>query len=181
MRPNRDARGYFARAYDEQLYAERGLHRRWVQENQSLSTRRGTIRGLHFQRPDSAETKLVRAIAGVVWDVLLDLRVGSPTYGQWEAVELDAEAQNMAYVPRGFAHGFCSLTDGACVLYKVDARYAPEAEGGLRWDDPALAIPWPLSAPPVISEKDAALPPWAAFVSPFRYDAAADDIPRGSR
>jgi dTDP-4-dehydrorhamnose 3,5-epimerase len=138
-----------------------------VQENQSVSTRRGVIRGLHFQRPPHEETKLVRVVTGRVWDVIVDLRARSRTYGRWEAVSLSAEAGNMLYVPRGFAHGFCTLTEEACVLYKVDSRYTPAAEGGLRWDDPQLAIPWPETSP-IVSAKDLALPGWAGFESAFQ-------------
>lgn len=162
----RDERGYFARTYDQQLFEAAGLHQPWVQENESLSRTRGTIRGFHFQRPPHAETKLVRAGAGAILDVILDLRRASPTFGQWESVELSAENGRLLLVPRGFAHAFCSLTDGALVLYKVDNRYAPEAEGGVRWSDPALAVPWP-ATDPVVSAKDAALPLLSDLESPF--------------
>lgn len=166
MAPQRDERGYFARTYDEEVFDRHGLKRPWVQENQSVSRRRGVIRGLHFQKPPDTETKLVRVVVGRVWDVIVDLRRTSASFGQWEAVELSAEAQNMLYVPRGFAHGFCTLSDEAWVLYKVDAYYADASEGGLRWNDASLGIPWPVSDP-LISAKDRALPELRDFVSPF--------------
>jgi dTDP-4-dehydrorhamnose 3,5-epimerase len=164
--PHVDERGAFARTYDEELFSAQGLHRAWVQDNQSISTRQGVIRGLHFQRPPHAETKLVRVVRGRVWDVIVDLRGRSATYGRWAAVTLSAEAGNMLYVPRGFAHGFCTLTEEAWVLYKVDARYTPAEEGGLRWDDPQLGIPWPEKSP-LLSAKDQALPGWVGFQTPF--------------
>lgn len=162
----RDDRGYFARVYDEALFEEAGLHRRWVQENESLSRRRGTIRGFHFQRPPHTETKLVRAGAGAVLDVIVDLRRASPTFGHWRSIELSSENGRLLLVPRGFAHAFCTLTDDALVLYKVDAAYAPAAEDGVLWSDPRLAVPWPVSDP-VMSAKDQALPTLDQLESPF--------------
>jgi dTDP-4-dehydrorhamnose 3,5-epimerase len=151
------------RAYDEALFAEHGLARRWVQENQSLSTDVGTVRGLHFQRGEHAETKLVRALVGRILDVIVDVRAGSPTYGQHVAVELCAGKQNALYVPRGFAHGYCVLEAPALVAYKVDNAYAPAAEGGLLWNDPALGIDWPVIQA-VTSDKDALWPGIAELV-----------------
>ena len=163
LSPRGDARGYFMRAYDEALFAEHGLARRWVQENQSLSTDVGTVRGLHFQRGEHAETKLVRALVGRILDVIVDVRAGSPTYGQHVAVELCAGKQNALYVPRGFAHGYCVLEAPALVAYKVDNAYAPAAEGGLLWNDPALGIDWPVIQA-VTSDKDALWPGIAELV-----------------
>lgn len=164
--PKRDDRGYFTRLYDEMIFAEKNLTTRWVQENQSLSIYKGTIRGLHFQRPPHAETKLVRVAAGAILDVFVDLRKGSETYGQWDAIELSDEKLNMVYIPRGFAHGFCSLTERVLVIYKVDHAYTPEAEGGIRWNDDTLNIQWPTKTP-VISDKDKILPSISDFVSLF--------------
>lgn len=149
-----DARGYFMRTYDEAIFAEHDLPTRWVQMNESLSVERGTIRGLHFQRPPHTETKLVRATAGALLDVFVDLRAGSPTFGRWDAVELVADRHNAVVVPRGCAHGFCSLQPNSIVNYMVDNAYTPGAEEGVHWNDPDLAIAWPLAGPPVISEKD---------------------------
>jgi dTDP-4-dehydrorhamnose 3,5-epimerase len=151
--PRRDARGHFMRSYDEAAFRAQGLETAWLQDNESASPRRGTLRGLHFQRPPATETKLVRAVAGSIWDVFVDLRAGSPSYGHWGAVELSNRNARLLYLPRGFAHGFCTLTDDVVVAYKVDAAYAPEHEAGLRWNDPELAIAWPVAAP-LISEKD---------------------------
>jgi dTDP-4-dehydrorhamnose 3,5-epimerase len=153
LQPRGDARGYFMRTYDENLYADLGLVTEWVQENQSLSTEVGIVRGLHFQRGEFAETKLVRALEGRVLDVVADIRRGSPTFGQHVAVELSAEKKNAIYVPRGFAHGFCVIETPAVVAYKVDNFYDPQAEGGLLWNDPALGINWPV-AEAITSDKD---------------------------
>ena len=163
---NGDHRGYFARTYDEAFFAAHGLSTAWVQDNESWSSRRGIVRGLHFQAPPAAETKLVRCAVGGVWAVCVDLRPSSPRFGQWDAVELTSDRGNMAYIPRGCAHGFATLTEGALVLYKVDAVYAPHAEGGLAWDDPDLAIPWPV-AEPILSDKDRRHPRLADLANPF--------------
>ncbi len=130
---------------------------------------------MHFQRPPFAETKFVRVLVGAVLDVFVDLRVHSPTYGQWDAVELSAANQQMVYIPRGFAHGYCTLTPESIIVYKVDAYYSAAAEGGIRWDDPALNIPWPVTNP-IVSTKDRALPGLADLVSPF-HGGGAPEIP----
>jgi dTDP-4-dehydrorhamnose 3,5-epimerase len=169
--PIHDERGYFQRAYDQALMRELGLQTNWVQENQSFSARKHIIRGLHFQRPPSAETKLVRAVQGAVWDVFVDLRNDSPTYGQWDAIELAADMHNMVYIPRGFAHGFCTLTESCLVQYKVDSCYAPGLQGGLRWCDPTLDIDWPTDSP-LLSPRDRELGFFKDFVSPFLGHAA---------
>jgi len=166
LAPHGDERGYFMRVWDEQLSRRHGLTTAWVQENQSLSRRKGIIRGLHFQRPPHAETKMIRVAVGAILDVFVDLRKGSHTYGQWDSVELSAQNHRWVYVPRGFAHGFCTLTEEALVVYKVDAYYAPESEGGLRWDDDVLRITWP-TRDPLVSDKDKRLPSFKEFVSPF--------------
>ncbi len=166
-----DERGYFSRVYDERVFAEGGLHRVWLQENESLSRSPGTLRGFHFQRPPFAETKLVRVARGAVLDVIVDLRGGSASFGRHEAVELSAANRRMLYVPRGFAHGYCTLTEEALVLYKVDSRYHPEAEGGVLWSDPDLSVSWPVKDP-ILSPKDARLPPLRDLSSPFVGDPA---------
>jgi dTDP-4-dehydrorhamnose 3,5-epimerase len=157
LEPRRDERGFFMRWYDRETFARAGLPTDWVQANESRSTR-NVVRGLHFQRPPHAETKLVRAVHGRVHDVFVDLRRGSPTFGQWDAVELSDEKANAVLVPRGFAHGFATLSDDALVSYLVDREYAPAAEGGLVWNDPALAIAWPLGGEAIVSDKDRAWP-----------------------
>jgi dTDP-4-dehydrorhamnose 3,5-epimerase len=164
--PIRDERGYFMRYWDRGLAEEHGLTTAWVQENESFNHRRGTLRGLHFQTPPHTETKLVRVSAGAVLDVFVDLRKDSETYGQWDSVELSSDNCRLVYIPKGFAHGYCTLTDNAVVLYKVDEHYAPDFQGGLRWDDPVLGVRWP-SLDPLLSPRDAALPAFDKFESPF--------------
>lgn len=166
LAPRKDDRGYFMRVYDETIFRDHGLQTTWVQENQSRSTRKHTVRGLHFQAPPHAETKLVRVTRGAIFDVFVDLRRQSDTYGQWDAVELTAEKHNMVYIPKGFAHGFCSLTEDVIVIYRVDAYYAPAAEGGLFWQDPNVGIQWP-TTDVSLSEKDSKQPLLRDLASPF--------------
>ena len=148
LKPKRfhDARGMFVEQYNKQTLAAHGLHFDFVQDNVSLSIRSGTIRGLHFQPPPSAQTKLVSVLSGSILDVMVDIRAGSPTYGRHAAIELTAENGLQAVVPRGFAHGFCTLADDTLVLYKVDGHYDPKRDLGVLWNDPDLGIPWPVTA-----------------------------------
>ena len=157
LEPRRDERGCFMRWYDADAFARAGLPTQWLQGNESRSAR-GVVRGLHFQRPPHAETKLVRAVQGRVHDVFVDLRRGSPTFGRWGAIELSDEAANAVVIPKGFAHGFCTLSDVAVVSYLVDREYAPQSEGGLLWNDPALGIRWPLAREAIVSAKDRGWP-----------------------
>ena len=167
----RDARGSFTETYNERTFAVAGITANFVQDNQSFSAKRGTIRGLHFQLPPAAQAKLVRVLRGSVYDVAIDLRVGSPTYGHWDGLTLTAERGEQLFAPRGFAHGFCTLETGTVVAYKVDQFYAPESDSGLIWNDPALGIEWPVTADEVmLSEKDLKLGRFADFVSPFKYE-----------
>lgn len=149
-----DDRGFFARAFCEREFAAHRLESRFVQVNNSLSAQRGTLRGMHYQLAPKAETKLVRCIRGGLFDVILDLRADSPTFGQSFGAELTAENRAMMYVPKGFAHGFVTLQDHTEAFYFVDEFYAPEHERGVRWDDPKFKIDWP-EAPAVLSDKDA--------------------------
>ena len=153
LTPRIDERGYFIRTFDKSLFQEAGLDRNWVQENHSRSLKKGIVRGLHFQFPPFAETKLVRCSRGAIYDVFVDLRERSETFGQWGSIELSESNANMILIPRGFAHGFCTLTDDCDVLYKVDNFYTPESEAGIIWNDPSLEIPWPVDDP-IISLKD---------------------------
>jgi len=163
-----DARGYFIETYNIRTYADAGVGSTFVQDNQSLSIYAGTVRGLHFQTPPEPQAKLIRVIQGSIYDVAVDLRRGSPTYGRWCAVTLTADAGEQFFVPRGFAHGFCTLEPRTIVAYKVDSYYAPTCDSGLRWDDPDLGIPWPVDPTAVIvSDKDAKLRPFEGFDSPF--------------
>jgi dTDP-4-dehydrorhamnose 3,5-epimerase len=152
-----DERGFFARTFCRRDFEERGLEPAVVQCSVSFNHRRGTLRGLHFQAAPHEEVKLVRVTRGAIWDVIVDLRPGSPTCRRHFAVVLSAEAGNQLYVPRGFAHGFQTLADATEVSYQISDFYAPESARGYRWDDPAFAIPWPEPVT-VISEKDRALP-----------------------
>jgi dTDP-4-dehydrorhamnose 3,5-epimerase len=161
-----DERGFFLESYSRPVFAEQGIDAAFVQDNHSLSTRQGVVRGLHFQAPPAAQAKLLRVTAGAVWDVVVDLRRGSKTYGRWEGFELTAANKKMIFVPRGCAHGFCTLAPDTEVMYKVDHPYSREHDGGIRWDDPELAIPWPVDGP-ILSAKDRALPLLSDFHSPF--------------
>ena len=151
-----DARGSFMESYKESLFAEQGISGPFRQDNQS-SSRKSVLRGLHYQKAPYAQAKLVQVLSGVIFDVVVDLRTGSPTRGQWIGVTLTAAVTQLLYVPEGFAHGFLVLSDKADVLYKTSSEYRPEAESGIAWNDPGLAIAWPLTNP-VLSPKDAALP-----------------------
>ena len=166
-----DARGFFVETYNMHAAREAGLQAEFVQDNQALSRKRGTVRALHFQVPPRVQGKLVRVLRGSVYDAAVDLRVGSPTYGRWVAATLTAQGGEQLFVPRGFAHGYCTLEPDTEVAYKVDEYYAPDCEKGLIWDDPTLAVGWPVAqADAVLSDKDRILPRLADFASPFRYD-----------
>jgi dTDP-4-dehydrorhamnose 3,5-epimerase len=156
--PQADARGFFARTFCVDEFAAAGLRIDFVQDSISYNRRRGTLRGLHYQRPPHAETKIVRCTQGAVFDVVVDLRPDSPSFGRWTAVELTAENGRMVYIPAGLAHGFKTLADNTVVEYRIACRYAPAAAAGVRWDDPSLAIEWPATPELVISERDTALP-----------------------
>jgi dTDP-4-dehydrorhamnose 3,5-epimerase len=153
MEKRSDERGFFARAFCEREFAERGLANRIVQANNSLSIRKGTLRGMHYQLAPKAETKVVRCLRGALHDIILDLRRDSPTFGRTFGADLTAENRRMMYVPKGFAHGFITLSDDTEAFYLVDEFYAAEYERGVRWNDPCFAIPWP-AQPVVISDKD---------------------------
>lgn len=173
VRPRRfgDDRGYFMETYSREPFAAAGIAPDFVQDNQSLSAQAGTVRGLHYQTTPAAQAKLVRVLKGAIFDVAVDLRRGSPYYGRWCGTLLNADGAEQLFVPRGFAHGFCTLEPGTEVAYKVDAPYAPQSEGGLFWADPTLAIDWPVVAgATTISEKDAKLPGFSGFASPFVYE-----------
>lgn len=152
-----DVRGFFARTFCAGEFAAHGLVTDFVQANTSLSAEPGTLRGLHYQEPPAEETKLIRCVAGAMWDVIVDLRSGTPTFRQSFGTELSAENGRQMYVPKGFAHGFLTLTADTMAAYMVDELYTPGAERGLRYDDPVLGIDWPV-APQVVSDKDRAWP-----------------------
>jgi dTDP-4-dehydrorhamnose 3,5-epimerase len=165
-----DARGWFTEVYSEPAFAARGVTCRFVQDNHSLSEPAFTLRGLHFQTPPHGQDKLVRCTRGRIFDVALDVRHGSPTFGRWVGAELTADNGAQLFVPVGFAHAFLTLEPDCEVMYKVSSPYAPAADGGVRWDSAGIDWPLPPGARPEISGKDATLPPLAAFASPFPYD-----------
>jgi dTDP-4-dehydrorhamnose 3,5-epimerase len=162
-----DARGFFAETWNAARLAEAGLDWHFVQDNQSLSAAKNTLRGLHYQSPPHAQAKLVRCGRGAVWDVAVDVRPGSATYAQWFGVELSAENGRQLYVPEGFLHGFSTLTPDAELLYKCSAHYNGAADGSVRYDSPALGIDWRLDGAPVLSDKDRAAPDFADWTNPF--------------
>lgn len=157
LNPKGDNRGWFARTYCQQEFSVIGHTDPWVQMNHSMTSRAGAVRGMHYQNPPDAEIKLVRCIAGKVYDVIIDLRTGSPTFRHWFGVELSAENKQMIYIPKGFAHGFQTLSDDCQLLYCHSHYYTPESEGAVRFDDPLIGIQWPLPATD-LSARDAAHP-----------------------
>jgi dTDP-4-dehydrorhamnose 3,5-epimerase len=160
LTPVKDERGAFMRTFCEREFGERGLETRFVQHSLSVNTHKGTLRGMHFQRAPHEEVKLVRCQRGVIWDVIIDLRPDSPSYLQWQGFELSAENGTQLYVPRGFAHGFQTLSDNCEVFYLISEFYAADAAAGLRHDDPRFSIDWPAPVS-VMSEKDRAWPDFA--------------------
>lgn len=161
LEPFGDQRGQFARAWCSDEFARRGLVAEFMQANVSVNPHPGTLRGLHYQEPPHAEVKLVRCVRGAIWDVIVDLRARSPAYGEWIGVELSPTAMNMLYVPEGFAHGFQVLQEDSEVNYLVSSPYAPQAARGIRYDDPAIGVVWPLPATR-ISDADRSWPLMAA-------------------
>ncbi|MAE11264.1 MAG: dTDP-4-dehydrorhamnose 3,5-epimerase [Dehalococcoidales bacterium] len=166
LEPVEDNRGFFMRTYDNALFKSLGLNQHWVQENHSYSSKQGTLRGLHFQFPPHGEVKLVRATGGELFMVFVDLRRDSATLGQWESSVLSERNHKMLYLPEGFALGMCTLTDDCTLLYKMGDYYTPEKQGGLRWDDPDIAIDWPVKDP-VLSEKDAGTGSYREFLEKY--------------
>lgn len=148
-----DRRGFFMESWSRRTMEDAGLYYDFVQDNHSLSTVKGTLRGIHFQKGDKSQAKLVRCVRGAVLDVAVDLRHNSPTYKQWIGVELSEENKKQLLIPRGFGHGFVTLTDHVEFLYKADNYYAPEADGGIRWNDPDIGVDWGIFDP-ILSEKD---------------------------
>lgn len=170
IRPQKhgDHRGFFSETFKKAFLRDVGVDVDWVQDNHSFSANRGVVRGLHFQSPPMAQAKLVRVTRGAVLDVAVDIRKESPTYGRHVAVELSAENWAQLFVPAGFAHGFCTLMENTEVLYKVSAGYGPQQEGGVLWNDPDLAIPWPVSPEEAtLAPRDREWPRLKDLVSPF--------------
>ena len=168
-----DQRGFFSETYNRRALADRGIKLKFVQDSHSLSRPKGTIRGLHYQSPPFAQDKLVRVVRGSIFDVAVDLRQGSPSYGRHVAAVISAEAWNQILVPIGFAHGFCTLEADTEIVYKVTNYYSPEHDHGVLWNDPKFGIEWPVPAgTPVLSPKDQRLPRLCDIVSPFAYGTA---------
>mgnify|MGYP001794862306 CR=1 FL=1 len=163
-----DARGFFSETYSAETYEAAGIPGPFVQDNHAFSQEAGVLRGLHFQKPPAAQAKLIRCTQGAIFDVAVDIRQGSPTYGKWVGATLSAENGAQLYVPEGFAHGYLTLTPNCHVQYKVSDYYAPDQEGGIAWDDPGLAIAWPLDGLSVtLSEKDQCLTALSALPAIF--------------
>ncbi|WP_438981373.1 dTDP-4-dehydrorhamnose 3,5-epimerase [Lentibacter sp.] len=166
-----DNRGFFSESWNKERMAEHGIGVDFVQDNHSLSSAVGTVRGLHFQAPPNAQAKLVRCGRGVLFDVAVDIRKGSPTYGQWVGEELSFENGKQLFIPEGFAHGFITRTPDTEIIYKCNAYYAPESDGAILWD--SCGIDWGFNGTPELSAKDANAPSFASFDSPFTWEAAA--------
>lgn len=167
-----DHRGFFSESWNRQRMADHGLAIDFVQDNHSLSATKGTVRGLHFQTPPHAQTKLVRCGRGALFDVAVDIRRGSPTYGQWIGVDLTAENGRQLLIPAGFAHGFVTRAPDTEIVYKCDDYYAPDCDRAIRFDDPEIGIDWGLTAAPVLSAKDEAAPWLADLDTPFTWEGA---------
>ncbi len=164
-----DDRGWFAETWNAARMIDAGLDLPWVQDNHSMSATPGTLRGLHYQSPPHAQDKLVRCTRGAIFDVAVDIRTGSPTYGRWVGVDLTPANGRQLLVPKGFLHGFVTRAPDTEVQYKCTDLYAPDCDGGVRWDDPDIGIDWGLSGPPVLSAKDQAAPLLRDIRSPFGW------------
>jgi dTDP-4-dehydrorhamnose 3,5-epimerase len=168
-----DERGFFSESWNRKVLAEHGIDLDFVQDNHSLSVAVNTVRGLHFQSPPHAQDKLVRCGQGALFDVAVDVRKGSPTYGEWFGIELTAENGKQLLVPVGFLHGFATRAPNTEIIYKCTDYYAPECDGGVRYDDPAIGVDWGLSGEAILSAKDRTAPLLADFDSPFDWSAEA--------
>jgi dTDP-4-dehydrorhamnose 3,5-epimerase len=165
-----DARGFFSETFSRKRFEEAGLVTEWVQDNQSFSAEKSVLRGLHFQVAPFAQDKLVRVLKGSIFDVAVDIRKGSPTFGRWVSCVLSAKAWNQLLIPKGFAHGFLTLEPEAEVFYKVSAAYAPECDRAIRWDDPRISVDWPLDgAQPILSGKDQKAPLLSETTGEFAF------------
>ncbi len=169
---HRDGRGFFSELYSRRNLASAGIPDEFVQDNLAFSQKAGTLRGLHFQAPPHAQGKLLRVTRGSIFDVAVDIRVGSPTFGRYVSATLDAESWKQIWIPAGFAHGYCTLEPDTEIFYKVTDYYAPDCDLGTRWDDPSLGIQWPIDRSDIIvSDKDRNQPPFRDLAPAFRYEA----------
>jgi len=164
-----DHRGFFTESYNKEMFKQNGIDIEFIQDNHSLSQQAGTLRGMHYQLNDKAQTKLVRVTRGAIYDVILDIRKSSPTYGEWQGFILSADNKRQLLVPKGFAHGFCTIVENTEVQYKVDELYSPEHDRGIAWNDPALNIDWPFNNP-VLSDKDTKHPTLAEADNNFTWE-----------
>ena len=166
-----DHRGIFSEEFNEDdinAFVERQLV--WRQDNRSITYKKGTVRGLHFQKPPRAQAKLVSCVNGAIFDVVVDIRKDSPTFSHWDALAISSENRHQLFVPEGFAHGFMTLEDNCQVFYKCSELYTPDAEGSLRWNDPVIGIDWPITQEPSLSEKDKKAPFFRDLESPFSWE-----------
>lgn len=170
-----DHRGWFSETYNDAKFKEAGVDLLFIQDNQSYSASKGTLRGLHYQLNPKSQTKLIRSTRGAIFDVAVDIRQGSPTYGKWFGVELSAENKKQLLIPKGFAHGFITLTEDVEVQYKVDELYAPEQDRGIIWNDPFIGIEWPTDLTPILSAKDEKAPLLKDADNNFQYGELADE------
>jgi len=164
-----DHRGFFTESYNKEMFKQNGIDIEFIQDNHSLSQQSGTLRGMHYQLKDKAQTKLVRVTRGAIYDVILDIRKSSPTYGEWQGFILSADNKRQLLVPKGFAHGFCTIVENTEVQYKVDELYSPEHDRGIAWNDPTLNIDWPFNNP-VLSDKDTKHPTLAEADNNFTWE-----------
>jgi dTDP-4-dehydrorhamnose 3,5-epimerase len=166
--PYFDQRGFFMRTYDEEIFKKFRLHKKWVQESQSLSRKKGTVRGFHFQHPPYIETKLIRVVSGKILFTVLDLRDKSSTFGQWVQLILSAQKKNLLYVPKGCVSCMCTLENNSQVIYKMDEYFNPKLYDNVYWNDPDLKIPWPIQVPEEISEKDSKAQSFKEFIKKYK-------------
>lgn len=167
LKPNIDHRGFFMRTYDEKIFKQHDLNTRWVQESHSKSLKKWTVRGIHFQHPPYTETKLIRVIEGEILFAIIDLRIGSETFGKWTQIIVSAKKKNVIYIPKGCAPGMCTLTSNSQIIYKMDQFFTPESYDNIKWDDPDLAIDWPTKNPADISERDSNAQSFKYFVKKY--------------
>ena len=173
-----DSRGWFSETWNESKFAAVGIDCNFCQDNQSLSRPKGTLRGLHFQAPPFAQAKLVRCLQGRIFDVAVDIRRSSPTFGKWFGLELSAENGRQLFIPAGYAHAFLTLEEDCMIAYKVDSLYSAPHDGGLAWNDPSIGIDWPIDGDPILSPKDAELPSLAELAIDFPYDGVPLSEPK---
>lgn len=166
---HQDHRGFFMESFNDRILKEYGINESFIQDNHSMSREAGVIRGLHYQLSPKGQTKLIRVVSGAIYDVVVDIRLGSPTYGLWQSFILSETNYHQLLVPKGFAHGFCTLVPDTEVIYKVDAYYSPEHDRGIAWNDPDLNIDWPVNKP-VLSDKDSKHPLLASAENNFKYE-----------